>query len=286
VRILITGAGGQVGRELAELCAAAGDDVTGVDHTSLDVTDRDAVLQLATTAVPDVVVHAAAWTAVDACEGDPERAHAVNALGARNVAEGARLARAHLVHLSTDYVFDGTKPTPYDEWDVPHPTSVYGRSKFAGEREVVELTAGAWTIVRISWVCGRYGANMVKTLLRLAADGVDPKFVTDQIGHPTIVGDLVPVLRRFAAERRPGLFHVTNQRATSWFELARATFAAAGHDPDRVSPITTAELDPPRPAPRPANSVLDNAALRLAGLDTLPDHRPSLERLVRQLSSD
>jgi dTDP-4-dehydrorhamnose reductase len=281
MRVLITGAGGQVGRELVEHCEAAGDDVTAADHAALDVGDRDAVLQALTTLQPDIVVHAGAWTAVDACETDPERAMRVNAIGTRNVAEGARRSGAHVVYVSTDYVFDGTKATPYDEWDVPNPQSMYGRSKWAGELELASDPAA--TIVRISWVFGRYGSNMVKTLLRLADDGVDPKFVDDQIGHPTIVGDVVPVLRRLASERRPGTFHVTNQGVVSWFELARQVFADAGHDPLRVQAISTAELDPPRPAPRPANSVLDNRALRLAGLPLLGDQRESVARLVAQL---
>jgi dTDP-4-dehydrorhamnose reductase len=284
MRLLVTGAGGQVGRELADLCIASGDDVAAADHATLDVTDRDAVLQACTSVQPHAIVHCASWTAVDACESDPDHAHAANAMAARHVAEGASLTGAHLVHLSTDYVFDGTKPTAYDEWDVPNPMSVYGRSKWAGEQEVVASGASS-AIVRISWVCGRYGNNMVKTLLRLAADGVDPKFVDDQIGQPTIVEDLVPVLRRFAVERRPGLFHVTNQGPGSWFEFARTVFKAAGADVARVSPISTAELDPPRPAPRPANSVLDNAALRLSGLPLLPHHEESVARLVRQLTA-
>jgi dTDP-4-dehydrorhamnose reductase len=283
MKILITGAGGQVGRELVELCEREGDDVTAADRARLDVTDRDAVLQLCAEVRPEAIVHAASWTAVDACEADPDRAHGVNALGARHVAQAAKEAGAHLLHFSTDYVFDGTKKTPYDESDSPNPLSVYGRSKWAGEKEVVEGIDDA-TVIRISWVCGRYGNNMVKTLLRLAADGIDPKFVDDQIGQPTIVGDLVPLVRRFAVERRPGLFHVTNQGAVSWYEFARATFAAAGADPRRVSPIATAQLDPPRPAPRPANSVLDNAALRMAGLPLLPHYEHSLANLVRQLT--
>jgi dTDP-4-dehydrorhamnose reductase len=281
VRVLITGAGGQVGRELVELCHAQGDDVVGCDHASLDVGDRDAVLQAVLSAQPDAVVHCASWTAVDACESDPDKALRVNGLGTRHMAEACRRASTHLVSISTDYVFDGSKPTPYDEWDVPNPTSVYGRSKLAGEQELRGDPMA--TTVRISWVCGRHGSNMVKTLLRLADDGTDPKFVDDQVGHPTIVRDLVPVLRRFAVERRPGLFHVTNQGAVSWYELAREVFAAAGHDPDRVTPIATADLQPPRPAPRPANSVLDNAALRLSGLPLLPDHRESVVRLVADL---
>jgi dTDP-4-dehydrorhamnose reductase len=282
MNILVTGAGGQVGRELAELCAAEGDDVTAADHARLDVADRDAVLRLCREVRPEAIVHAASWTAVDACESDPDRAHAVNAAGAGYVAEAAKEVGAHLVHISTDYVFDGTKPTPYDESDAPNPMSVYGRSKWAGEQAVAAAIDDA-TIVRISWVCGRYGNNMVKTLLRLAAGAVDPKFVDDQIGHPTIVGDLVPVLRRFALERRGGLFHVTNQGVVSWFEFARAVFKAAGADVARVSPIPTQELDPPRPAPRPANSVLDNAALRRAGWPLLPHFEDSLTQLVREL---
>jgi dTDP-4-dehydrorhamnose reductase len=283
MKALVTGAAGQVGRELVELCEQRGDDIVAMGHDAMDVTDRDAVLQGVLTTRPDVVVHAAAWTAVDACEGDPDRAHAVHALGTRNIAEAARRAGAHVVYVSTDYVFDGTKPMPYNEWDTPNPASVYGRSKWAGERELLTLAGEDATIIRISWVCGRYGNNMVKTLLRLVDEGVSPSFVTDQVGHPTIVGDLVPMMRRLAVERRPGVFHVTNQRAVSWFEFARETFAAAGADPDRVKPIVTAELDPPRPAPRPENSVLDNAALRYAGLSLLPDFRESLHRLVAQL---
>jgi dTDP-4-dehydrorhamnose reductase len=284
MRVLITGAAGQVGREIVDLCAHSGDEVIACSRAELDVSDRDAVLQAITTTRPAVVIHAAAWTAVDACEADPPRAHAVNALGVRNVAEAARRVDAHLVHLSTDYVFDGTKELPYDEWDHPNPLSIYGRSKWAGEQELVLVGGGSATVVRTSWVCGRHGSNMVHTLLRLAAEGADPAFVDDQRGHPTIVSDLVPMLRRLAVERRPGLFHVTNQGETTWFGFARAVFAAAGHDPGRVRAITTAELDPPRPAPRPKNSVLDNAALRLAGLPLLPHHEESLERLVHELA--
>jgi dTDP-4-dehydrorhamnose reductase len=282
MRILITGAGGQVGRELHELCETEGDDVIALDHHALDITDRNAVAERVGAAEPTAVVHAAAWTAVDACESDPARAHAVNGIGTRNVVDAARSAGAHVVYLSTDYVFDGTKATPYVETDVPNPTSVYGKSKLEGEQE---LDPERDTIVRISWVCGRYGNNMVKTLTRLANNGVNPAFVDDQRGHPTIVADLVPMLRRFALERRNGLFHVTNQGAVSWYEFAQEVFAAAGHDASRVTPISTAELDPPRPAPRPANSVLDNAALRAAGLPLLPDFRESLRALVQQIGA-
>jgi len=281
VRVLVTGAGGQVGRELTEWCRAANDEVVELTHTDLDVADRDSVLQAVGAAQPTIIYHLAAWTAVDACESDPDRAFGVNALGTRHVAEAARGVGAHLLYVSTDYVFDGTLDRPYTEWDLPNPKLTYGRSKYAGEQELMSL--GDSTIVRISWVCGRYGNNMVKTILRLAGGDGTLAFVDDQRGNPTIVSDLVPVLRRLAVERRTGLFHVTNQGPVSWYEFARDVLAAAGHDPGRVHPIKTAELDPPRAAPRPANSVLDNAALRLSGLPLLSHYGDSLARLIREL---
>jgi dTDP-4-dehydrorhamnose reductase len=278
-RVLVTGAGGQIGREVVDACA--GDGVIAADHATLDVGDRDAVLQAIMSTVPDVVVHAGAWTAVDACEGDPDHAFRVNALGTRHVAEGARRVGAWVCYLSTDYVFDGTKAEPYVEWDTPNPRSVYGRSKLGGE---AELDRGA-TIVRTSWVCGRHGSNMVKTILRLAGEHEKLTFVDDQRGQPSFADDLAPMIRQLAIERRPGIFHVTNQGAVSWFEFSRTVLEVAGLDPDRVRPIPTTDLDPPRPAPRPANSVLDNAALRLSGLPLLPHYRQPLERLVQQLQA-
>lgn len=279
MRVLITGAGGQLGRDVVTACEAGGDEVVAAPRTEVDVGDRAAVLGVVGSARPDVIVNAGAWTAVDACETDPDRAWQVNALGVRHLAEAARQVGAYLCQVSTDYVFDGTKPAPYVEWDRPNPRSVYGRSKWGGEQEA----AGAWgSIVRTSWVCGEHGNNMVKTVLRLA-DRDDLAFVDDQRGCPTFTPDLAEAIRGLAAERRPGIFHVTNQGAVSWYELVRDILEVAGHDPHKVRPIATADLDPPRPAPRPANSVLDNAALRLSGLPLLPHYRDSLERLVRRL---
>ena len=279
MRVLVTGAGGQLGRDVAIACEAAGDEVVACDHATLDVADRDAVLGTILSTAPDAVIHCGAWTAVDACEADPDRAYAVNALGTRWVADACRRGGAHLTYVSTDYVFDGTKDGPYLEWDAPNPQSVYGASKLGGEREVGPEAA----IVRTSWVCGEYGANMVKTILRLAGEHPTLSFVDDQRGHPSFCADLAPVLRRLALDRRTGVHHVTNAGAVSWFEFARAVLDAAGDDPDRVSPIATADLQPARPAPRPANSVLDNAALRLSGLPPLRDFREPLAELVARL---
>ena len=167
------------------------------------------------------------------------------------------------------------------EWDTPNPVSVYGRSKLGGELEIGPQS----TIVRTSWVCGLHGTNMVKTILRLASEHDKLTFVDDQRGQPSFADDLAPMIRRLVVERRPGLFHVTNQGAVSWFEFARSVLEVADLDPGRVRPIPTADLDPPRPAPRPANSVLDNAALRLSGLPLLPHYREPLARLVRLLRS-
>jgi dTDP-4-dehydrorhamnose reductase len=228
---------------------------------------------------PDAVVHAGAWTAVDACESDPDRAFQVNALGTRHIAEGARLAGARVLYVSTDYGFDGTSPVPYTEWDAPNPVSVYGRSKLGGEHE---LDDGS-TIVRTSWVCGFHGANMVKTILRLDQERDELAFVEDQHGYPTFTADLATMIRHLTVARLPGLFHVTNQGQTTWYQFARDVLAAAGRNPDKVRPIATSELDPPRPAPRPANSVLDNAALRLQGVPLLADHHEPLERLIKEL---
>jgi dTDP-4-dehydrorhamnose reductase len=281
MRVLVTGAGGQLGREVVDVCTAAGDEVVACDHRTLDVSDREAVLQTVVAAGPDTVIHAGAWTNVDGCETEPDRAYTVNALGTRHVAEAARMAGARVVYVSTDYVFDGTGERPYHEWDDTNPVSVYGRSKLGGESAL----GLADTIVRTSWVCGRHGHNFVKTILGRAGAGQALTVVDDQHGCPTFADDLAGMLRRLAVARLPGTFHVTNQGATTWFRFARDIVEAAGLDTGLVTPTTTAAMQPPRPAPRPANSVLDNAALRLMGLPLLPDHHEPLKRLVTEVTA-
>jgi dTDP-4-dehydrorhamnose reductase len=281
MRLLVTGAGGQLGRDVVDVCTAAGDEVVACDHAALDVSDREQVLQVVAAAAPDAVVHAGAWTDVDGCENDPDRAYAVNALGTRHVAEAARMVGARVCYLSTDYVFDGRGERPYHEWDATNPLSVYGRSKLGGEAALGPQD----TVVRTSWVCGRHGRNFVRTILGRAAQGQRLTVVDDQHGCPTFTEDLAVMVRRLLVARLPGLFHVTNQGATTWFRLARDAVEAAGFDTGLVTPITTAQMRPPRPAPRPANSVLDNAALRLSGLGLLPDHHEPLERLAKELVS-
>jgi dTDP-4-dehydrorhamnose reductase len=279
MKILVTGANGQLGTELLPLLEPH--EVVPVDLPELDITDRALVLGAFHEIAPDVVINCAAMTAVDDCETKVDLAYAVNALAVRHLAEGCRSVGAHLTTISTDYVFDGTKIGPYNEWDDTCPASVYGRSKVAGEREA----GPSATIVRTAWLCGEYGPNMVKTILRLLDEHETLSFVDDQVGHPTFTSDLAPVLRNLAIDRRPGVFHVTNQGAVSWFEFAREVAAAAGADPSRVGPCSTEDLQPPRPAPRPANSVLDNAALRLSGLAETRDFREPLGELVARLTA-
>jgi dTDP-4-dehydrorhamnose reductase len=280
MRVLVTGAGGQVGRELVEAFDEHGHhDVVACDRSVLDVTDRDRVLQVITTAEPDVVVHAAAWTDVDGCELDADAAYRTNALGTRHVVHAARMVNARVCYLSTDYVFDGSGTRAYHEWDATNPLSVYGRSKLGGEAELDSDD----TVVRTSWVWGREGRNFVKTVLGKARAGEKLRVVDDQYGCPTFAGDLAGMVRRLVVARLPGIYHVTNQGTTTWYRFACDILAAGGLDPALATPISTAEMDPPRPAPRPSNSVLDNAALRLSGLPLLPDHREPLNRLVTEL---
>jgi dTDP-4-dehydrorhamnose reductase len=280
MRLLVTGAAGQLGRDLVAAAEAAGDDVVGVDRARLDVGERESVLSVVGAVGPDVVVNCAAWTAVDACEADPDRAFRDNGEAVAHLREACDAVGAHLVQISTDYVFDGTLDRAYREDDTANPLSVYGASKLAGER----AAGPAATIVRTSWVCGAAGGNMVKTVLRLIGEHPVLRFVDDQRGCPTFTADLAPLVRRLAAERRSGVFHATNQGAVSWFEFVRDIVAAAGGDPATVEPIATADLQPPRPAPRPANSVLENAALAAAGIPLLRHYREPLAELVADLT--
>jgi dTDP-4-dehydrorhamnose reductase len=280
MRVLVTGAGGQVGSELHNHLPHH--QVLALSRTELDIADRDAVEQRLGAFLPEAVVNCAAWTDVDGCEGDPERAFVANALAVRHLAVACARVGAHLVHVSTDYVFAGDKDGPYHEWDPPAPASVYGRSKLGGELEIARH-AQSWAVARTSWVFGRRGRNFVDTILARAREGAPLKVVSDQVGCPTYAPDLAGALARLAVERRGGLYHVTNQGACTWHELARATLELAGLDPGVVGEMTTSELG--RPAPRPANSVLENMAWRRSGLVPLRPWREALAERIAQLAA-
>ena len=282
MKVLVTGAAGQLGTELVEVFTRAGHAVVGASHESLDICDAAAVAALVEAEHPDWILHGAAWTAVDACESDPDRAEAVNGGGTRNVVAAADRVGARVLYVSTDYVFDGTKTGPYVESDATNPQSAYGASKLSGEHAMRPNDL----IVRISWVCGYHGNNMVKTILRIAAAQPTLAFVDDQVGHPTFADDAAQGMLALVEAGISGTFHLTNQGAVSWCGFARAVLEAAGDDPTRVAAIATADLTPPRPAKRPANSVLDNAAMRAAGLTLLDDFHVPLARLVKRLLAD
>jgi dTDP-4-dehydrorhamnose reductase len=279
VRLLVTGAGGQLGCDVVSYATSVGDDVIAVDRSMLDITDPEQVRSVIAACGPDAIINAAAYTAVDSCESNPELANAVNRDAVGLLADAAASVGAHLVQVSTDYVFDGTLDRAYREDDSTNPQSVYGRSKLAGE----QLAGPDAAIVRTSWVCGEHGNNMVKLVLRLAAPGADLAFVDDQRGCPTFTADLAAALHRIALERRRGVHHITNQGAVSWYEFVQEILLASGRDPAMVRPISTVDLDPPRPAARPANSVLDNAVWRDAGYRALRDFREPLRELVARL---
>ena len=282
VKLLITGAAGQLGTDLVLSAQKSGHEVIAASHNDLDITDISQVGRVIGEAKVDAIIHAAAWTAVDACESDSQKAMAVNRDGTANIVAAAREFGARVIYISTDYVFDGMKSTPYIESDLPNPQSVYGASKLAGEQQI-DLTTDQ--IVRISWVCGEHGANMVKTILRLAASNPTLTFVDDQIGSPTFTSDAAPAIVELATSDSAGIWHLTNQGSTSWFGFARDVLSAAGQDPNRVIATTTELLQPARPAKRPANSVLDNARMRQANLTMLDDYHIPLQRLVDVLAS-
>jgi dTDP-4-dehydrorhamnose reductase len=281
VRVLVTGASGQVGSELVAHLSSrrARLEVLGVSSAHVDVGSREAVNEVFDQFRPSIAFHLAAMTQVDACESEAERAFRVNAWGTRNVVAAAEAVGARVVYVSTDYVFDGTSDRPYHEWDPPKPINVYGASKLGGEMELRPEDA----CVRISWVSGAHGNNIVRTVLKLLAQGQELSFVTDQVGCPTFTFDLAPVLALIGLEGLSGIFHVTNQGPTSWYGFAREIAAQSGAEPDRIKPVLTKDLVPPRPARRPANSVLANTAIKFAGIDPLPDWRESLPRLLAEI---
>lgn len=285
-RLVITGAGGQVGRCLAAEATRRGIPALPLTSSQWDIADADAGLRFVERG--DVVVNCAALTAVDAAESDEDRAYAVNADGAGNVARTCRDAGARLIHLSTDYVFGGGVSgggvsggrvpgggrRPYDIDDETGPISVYGRSKLAGEQAVhAELPAAH--VVRTAWVYTGTGSDFVATMLRRAAGEGCVDVVADQVGSPTYVVDLVGALIAIAAGRISApLLHAANEGAASRFDLARAVFAGVGADIERVRPVTTDRH--PRPAPRPAYSALSGRLSAAAGLTPLRPWRDAL----------
>jgi dTDP-4-dehydrorhamnose reductase len=252
--MLITGAGGMLGQDVQITALQRGHETIALSRGELDVSDPRAVTAVIADAAPDAVINCAAWTDVDGAETDYGAAQAVNGAGPGNVGRAAEAAGAWTVHVSTDYVFDGLHIEPYVESDVPSPMSGYGRSNLEGERELAAAAPDRHTIVRTSWLFGLAGSSFPKTILRLARERETLSVVDDQVGCPTFTGHLGAALVGLAADPPPaGVLHLAASGQCSWFEFAREIVARAGLACE-VSPCTTAEF--PRPAPRPAYSVL------------------------------
>jgi len=257
-RVLVTGARGMLGTDLCAVLSRLGWQVTAADLEEFDITEPGATSAFVKECRPGVVINCAAYTAVDQAESERETAYRVNRDGAKSIARAAASVEAALVHMSTDYVFDGTKQGPYSEEDKPNPMSVYGASKLAGEVAVRETFAQHY-IVRTAWLYGIHGKSFPRTMLRLAETRRPLRVVNDQIGSPTYTEHLAEALTVIIEQPHYGTYHAVNSGACTWHELACETFRQAGLNPE-VSPITTAEY--PTTARRPANSVLDTSKLR------------------------
>jgi dTDP-4-dehydrorhamnose reductase len=255
MKVLIIGARGMLGRDLQPLLSL-GHEVVGMDLPELDITRPAQTHETIASLRPDVVINLAAVTDVDGCEAQKERAFAVNARGALHVAQGCAASGARLIHLSTDYVFDGTSPVPYTEETLPRPLNVYGESKLLGEKGVQE-TGENHLILRTAWLYGRQGKNFVDTILRLSSQQEEIRVVNDQRGSPTHTRDLSRAMELLIGREERGILHVANSGSCTWFDFAGKILAlkGPGDHPVRLLPISSAELG--RPARRPANSVLD-----------------------------
>ena len=273
--VLVTGAAGRLGRAVVAGFADRGD-VVALDRASLDVADCHAVHEVVVAHRPEVIVNCSAWTDVDGCEGDPDRARRTNAEAVGHLCEAANRVDAHLVHVSTDFVFDGRADTPYPEGHSTGPLSIYGSTKLAGEEAAGPLA----TVMRTSWLQPADAPGMVERVLAaLTGDNLVP--LSDQRwACPTFVADLVPVIAHLADERVAGVVHATNAGATSWFQFARHVATLAGQDPDRIAACPDPCLDGSLPAHRPAYSALDNCVLRSLGHPELRDHRDAVAEVV------
>ena len=288
-RWLVTGSAGMLGRDLTELLRIRGADCTPLARADLDVTDPAAVAKAVSAVRPDVVVNCAAWTAVDAAEDHEAAALAINGQGAANLAAACAEAGAFLIHPSTDYVFDGHATTPYAEDALTGPAGAYGRTKLAGERAVRAALPDASYVVRTAWLYGAHGKNFVKTMLRLASNGIAPGVVADQHGQPTWTADVATqIIALVDKSAPPGIYHATSSGQTTWFGFAEEIFtlyhSSAAQDQDQAAersvvsprPITTADY--PTPAPRPAYSVLAHGSWPTAGLQPISHWKEALHR--------
>lgn len=271
MKVLITGAKGQLGQDLIK--AFAGHEVIAYDIDELDITDSASVEQAIKKIKPDTIIHSAAYTNVDGCETEQDTAFKVNATGTANLAMAANEVDAQILYVSTDYVFDGTSNKPYVESDTVSPQSVYGASKRAGEEAVMSAT-DKWYIARTAWLYGHGGQNFVKTIQKIANEKDKLKVVDDQKGSPTYTADLANKIAEVVGSGLYGLYHVTNQGFCTWYDFA-AEILRLSDIKAELEPCTTDEF--PRPAKRPAYSVLANHNLKLKGFKPMRSWQEALE---------
>ncbi|MEJ9222050.1 dTDP-4-dehydrorhamnose reductase [Paenibacillus glucanolyticus] len=282
MKVLVTGANGQLGQDVTHVLAEAGYQVIGCGRAELDITNMELCKQVVSSHNPDIIIHCAAYTAVDAAETDTDGAYLVNAIGTRNIAVSAEKIGAAVVYISTDYVFNGTSERAYVEYDDTDPQTIYGRSKLAGE-DMIRDFCSKWFIVRTSWVFGLHGNNFVKTMLRLGQEKPKLKVVNDQKGSPTYTVDLAQFLVNLISTEKYGLYHASNSGSCTWYEFTQAIFEEAREQLGleimaELQPCTTTEF--PRPAPRPANSTMDHLAIRLNQIDDLPNWGEGLKQFM------
>lgn len=278
MRVVVTGARGLVGRALTEHCAAVGDEVLSYGHKDLDITDRDAVRQMILGDHPDVVINCAAWTNVDGCESDRERAFAANAAGPENLAAACKEAECIFITISTDYVFDGEKSGFYTQLDKPNPESVYALSKLEGER-LSTLAYGRSIVVRTGYIFGRGGTNFLSTVVERIRKGERLKTISDAYGTPTYAKDLAVRLRELAEKNVPGIYHVVNSGpGVSFEEFTRKAVALIGNRDVVVETVSADTLN--RPAKRPRNSRMRCLLTENLGLPPLRDWESALQEFV------
>lgn len=293
MKVLVTGSDGQLAKDLIPLLDSAGFEMCSLNSAMLDITDKEAVLKAVADFSPELIINCAAYTKVDKAEEERELAFKINAEGAANMAEVAVASKALLIHISTDFVFDGLKSTPYSELDATNPLSIYGKSKLKGEDEILKRACDS-LIIRTSWLYGALGKNFVKTMLRLAGEREVLTVVEDQIGSPTWTGDLAGVITEIAklkkaGDTRTGIYHYSNKGEISWFDLARAIVEEArsiGEELkcERVEPIPTSAY--PTPAKRPPYSALSTKKIERDFDISIPHWRVSLKRMIGQLYGD
>ncbi len=292
-RVLVTGAGGQLGTYLRSVLTETGAAVIGTGSRSAagveivaDLTDAEAVRRAVDQAAPEIVIHGAAFTDVDGAERDPERALAVNGDGSRYLAEAARDTGAHLIGVGTDFVFAGDGDAPYAEDATPRPLSVYGSSKLAGERAILE-TDPSFAVARTAWLYGGVGKHFPRTVLSVVRDRGEIEVVADESGSPTFAGDLAAALVNLAVRKGVGIYHLVNEGHTSRFHFAQAVVSAAGGDPAAVTATTTASFlaKYPLPARRPADSTLANTRARALGIVLRP-WREATDSYVSRLANE